>query len=151
VTPQIGRSQLPGKYVFGGYYWGIENTSFFGEPFDGKFGFYWQADQMLSCEPSPYVVEETSGDAKTLKTVAASKPKLNEQGLRWFSFFNFEPAYNNTMPFYFRMGLVYKGAHPRPQSGPDGGGVRFRKLQLQQNSGRLQRRPQRPPNLRERP
>ena len=40
VTPQIGRSQLPGKYVFGGYYWGIENTSFFGEPFDGSFGFY---------------------------------------------------------------------------------------------------------------
>jgi porin len=70
VTPQIGRSQLPGKYVFGGYYWGIENTSFFGEPFDGKFGFYWQAHQMLSCEPSPYVVEETSGDAKTSPNVA---------------------------------------------------------------------------------
>jgi porin len=37
VTPQIGRSQLPGKYVLGGYYWGLENTSFFGQPFDGKF------------------------------------------------------------------------------------------------------------------
>jgi porin len=37
VTPQIGRSPLPGKYVLGGYYWGLENTSFFGQPFDGKF------------------------------------------------------------------------------------------------------------------
>ena len=87
VTPQIGRSQLPGKYVFGGYYWGIENTSFFGEPFDGKFGFYWQEDQMLWREPSPKVVEEKGGDAKTFTAVAASKPKLNDQGLRWFSFF----------------------------------------------------------------
>ncbi len=62
VTPQIGRSQLPGKYVLGGYYWGLENTSFFGQPFDGKFGFYWQADQMLWREPSPEVVDGKGDD-----------------------------------------------------------------------------------------
>jgi porin len=120
VIPQIGPSQLPGKYVFGGYYWGLENTSFSGQPFDGKFGFYWQADQMLWREPSPQVAEEKSGDAKALKVPATSKPKLNDQGLRWFSFFNFAPAYNNAMPFYFHTGLIYKGLIPRREQDQTG-------------------------------
>ena len=112
LTPKIGPSQLPGKYVFGGYYWGLENTSFSGEPFDGKFGFYWQADQMLWREPSPKPTAEDRQDAKTLKAPVVSKPKLNDQGLRWFSFFNFAPSYNNAMPFYFHTGLIYKGLIP---------------------------------------
>jgi hypothetical protein len=38
-----------------------------------------------------------------------SKPKLNCQGRRWFSFFNFVPAYNNAMPFHFHTALIYEG------------------------------------------
>jgi hypothetical protein len=51
-------------------------------------------------------VDEKDGDAKTFTAVAASKPKLNDQGLRRFWFFNFAPSHNNTMPFYFHTGLV---------------------------------------------
>ena len=52
-TPKIGPSKLPGKYVFGGFYYGGENTSFFGTDYNGRYGFYWQVDQMLFREPSP--------------------------------------------------------------------------------------------------
>jgi len=45
-------AKLPGKYVFGGYYWGLENTSLNDVSYPGKFGFYWQAAQMLWREPS---------------------------------------------------------------------------------------------------
>jgi hypothetical protein len=56
------------QYVFGGYYWGLENTSFFGQPFDGK---------MLWREPSSEVVGGKGGDAKTFAVLESPKPKLN--------------------------------------------------------------------------
>jgi Protein of unknown function (DUF3604) len=54
-------------HVFGGYYWGLENTSFFGQPFDGK---------MLWREPSSEVVGGKGGDAKTFDSVVEFKNAL---------------------------------------------------------------------------
>lgn len=54
-TPLIGPSRLPGKYAFGGYFYGLpggQATSWNGTPTDGQYGFYFQADQMLYREPS---------------------------------------------------------------------------------------------------
>ena len=105
LTPELGADKLPGKYVVGGYYWDLENTSPSGRPYDGRYGFYLQADQMLWREASL----EAASDSKA--TVSA-KPKLTDQGLRWFSFFNFAPEGNSAMPFYFHTGLIYKGLIP---------------------------------------
>ena len=140
VTPRIGPSQLPGKYVFGSYYWGLENTAYSGEVLDGKYGFYWQADQMLWREPSPSAALP-SGDGKTLKTPTASKPKLNDQGLRWFSFFTFAPPNNNAMPFYFHTGLIYKGLIPGRDQDQTGvafalGNYSYDKIQADYRAGR---------------
>jgi porin len=89
---------------------------------DQKLLFYWQADQQLYREPSPEapssVVPEASdgksvADAKEVKEIVKpTKPKLNEQGLYFFSLINFAPKYNNPLPFYFQTGLVYKGLIP---------------------------------------
>jgi porin len=121
-TPKIGPSKLPGRYAAGLIYWGVENTSFFGQPYDQKLLFYWQADQQLYREPSPeaapaLVIPPADGksvaDGKNIQeTVKSSKPKLNEQGLYFFSLINFAPKYNNALPFYFQTGLVYKGLIP---------------------------------------
>jgi len=89
VTPEIGVAKLPGKYAFGSYYYGEDNPDF-GK---SKYGFYWQADQMLYRESS--IGEE-----------------LTEQGLRLFSLFTFAPPYNGTYPFYGQAGLVYEGLVP---------------------------------------
>ena len=96
---------LSGKYVFGGYYWGLENTSFNGETYEGRFGFYWQADQMLWREPSAATAKERDTAGKTPKPSAAVKPKLSDQGLYSFSFFNFAPL-RRPRPFHFHMGLA---------------------------------------------
>jgi len=111
VTPKIGPSQLPGKYAAGFIYWGVENTGFTGETTDGRYQFYWQADQQLYREPSP---EPEPSDGKTSigKNVVAKKAKLSTQGLYFFSTINFAPPENNLMPFYVLGGLVYKGLIP---------------------------------------
>lgn len=114
VTPKI--ASLPGKYAFGTYYWGLENRSFYGTTYDQKFGFYWQADQMLFREPSP--APASGSDGKTVATGKSFKEpvkvvgKPSEQGLYFFSFLNFAPQYNNALPLYFHTGLVYKGLVP---------------------------------------
>ncbi len=100
VTPKIG--DLPGKYGFGGYYWGLENRSFHGGTNDGKFGFYWMADQTLYREQSP-----TEGDGKT-----ALPKSPATQGLRALAFLNYAPPENNALPFFFYSGLVYEGLLP---------------------------------------
>lgn len=89
-TPEIGEARLPGKYAFGSYFYGEDNPQF-GK---SKYGFYWQADQMLHRESSP-----------------AGRP--TEQGLRLFSLFTYAPVYNGTYPFYAQGGLVYEGLVPR--------------------------------------
>jgi len=89
-TPKIGSAKLPGRYAFGGYYYGEDNEEYG----TSKYGFYWQADQMVFREPP------------------LNADKLSEQGLRLFSLFVATPAYNNRYPFYFQGGLVYEGLIP---------------------------------------
>ena len=79
-TPEIGEAKLPGKYA-----------PRFGK---SKYGFYWQADQMLYREPS-------SGE------------ELTDQGLHLFTLVTFAPPYNGTYPFYAQGGLVYEGLIPK--------------------------------------
>ncbi len=118
VTPKF--FGLPGKYAFGSYYFGLENKSFFGATYDQKFGFYWQADQMLFREPSPEPAGKGPSDGKSVASsgksfkepVSMEKPKPGDQGLYFFSFLNYAPKYDNTLPFYFHTGLVYKGLIP---------------------------------------
>jgi carbohydrate-selective porin OprB len=113
VTPKIGAARLPGKYAFGGYYYGLENTSYFGQNYDGKYGFYWQADQMLFRESSPEPLARGPGDGKSFKEpVPVEKAKLSEQGLYAINLLSYAPKYDNVMPFYFYSGLIYKGLIP---------------------------------------
>lgn len=111
VTPKLGESQLPGKYAFGGYYFGVDKTSFTGGSRTGQYGFYWQADQMIFREASAPAADETSKDGKTFKEPKPATA-LSDQGLSFFSMLSYAPAYNNPLPFYFTTGLVYKGLIP---------------------------------------
>jgi porin len=123
-TPKWGPSQLPGKYAFGGYYFGNQRNSFNGTYNWGQYGFYWQFDQMLYREPSPEEpapMAKGPSDGKSVASgksfkepvpVTTSKPKLKDQGLNLFSLFTFAPKYNNILPFYFHVGLNYKGLIP---------------------------------------
>jgi porin len=47
VTPQIGRSQLPGSMSWEVTIAGSRIPRFSASPLTASFGFYWQADQML--------------------------------------------------------------------------------------------------------
>jgi carbohydrate-selective porin OprB len=124
-TPKIGPSKLPGKYAFGGFYYEEENKSFFGTDYNGRYGFYWQADQMLFREPSreePAPLAKGPSDGKSVadgksgksfrEPAPPNKPKLSDQGLYFFSLFTYAPKYNNILPFYFHTGLVYRGLIP---------------------------------------
>lgn len=118
VTPKIGG--LPGKLAFGGIYFGVENKSFFKEAYDGRYSLYFQADQMLYREPSPDPAPLGKGPSdgkdlvseKSFKEPVTPAAKPSEQGLYFFSFFDYSPKYDNAMPFYFHTGLVYKGLIP---------------------------------------
>jgi len=129
VTPKLGDAKLPGKYAFGGIYFGLDNRSFFGTPYEGRYAFYWQADQMIYREPAPeqtpvYGKSPSKGVLKEVKSVTEPPaPTLSEQGLYFFSFLNYAPKYNNRMPFYFHTGLVYKG--PIPGRDKDQAGIAF--------------------------
>lgn len=91
LTPKFGSGKLPGRYAFGAYYYGEDNPQFG----TAKYGFYWQADQMVYREPS------------------SKADKLSEQGLRAFNLLVFAPdGWNNQYPFYFHSGLVYEGLVP---------------------------------------
>lgn len=126
-TPKIGESKLPGKYAFGGYFYGTpadKTKSWNGTQNAGRYGFYFQADQMLYREPSP-----DSGSApcpapdgksvvsgKSFQSVVEPKPpKLSSQGLSTFNLLSFAPGYAqaNVFPFYFQTGLVYTGLIPQ--------------------------------------
>ncbi len=121
VTPKI--AGLPGKYAVGGYYWGLENTSFFGAKYDGKYGFYAMAEQTLYREPAPAaeVSGGKTGDGKSKVVIPAAKP--SQQGLRWLGFVNYAPKYDNCLPFFFYTGLVYEGLIPTRDK--DQAGVAF--------------------------
>jgi porin len=124
LTPKFGPAELPGKYTFGGYYWGVENTSFFGQNYDGQWGLYWQADQMLFRESSPEPEPQgkgpsdgksvaNAGTGKDFKSpVPMEKTELSKQGLYTFNLLTFAPKYNNAFPFYFQSGFDYIGLIP---------------------------------------
>ncbi len=120
ITPKFGSQRLPGKYAFGSYYWGLTCRSFLGTSYPGKFGFYWQADQMLFREATSQSLDSmtysigkggssTAGKASGTTTV---KEKLSPQGLYAFSLLAYAPKFNNELPFFLRTGLVYKGLIP---------------------------------------
>ncbi len=89
VTPKLGTAELPGRYAFGGYFYGEGDRDAGGD----RYGFYWQADQMVYREPSV-------GD------------ELSDEGLRLFTLFTMGAAYNTRYPFYAHGGLVYEGLLP---------------------------------------
>lgn len=144
-TPKIGPSKLPGKYAAGFIYWGVENTSFFGENYDGRTQFYWQADQQLfregsSDEEGPVAAKESSDGKGFKEPVAAPKKKLSDQGLYAFSLINFAPKFNNNLPFYFQTGLIYKGLIPTRDKDQLGaafafGNYSFNKIVAENNKG----------------
>lgn len=121
-TPKIGPAELPGKYAAGLLYWGVENTTFAGEPRDGRFKFYWQTDQQLfrensakpsvSSSQSPDQVGKDFSGKSFVGTSALPGTQRSKQGLYFFSTVNFAPQDNNTLPFYVLTGLVYKGLIP---------------------------------------
>jgi carbohydrate-selective porin OprB len=111
ITPQIGSAKLPGRYAFGGYFYG-QDTAKYG---NSKYGFYWQADQMLFREASATASSAAgASDGKSLTTPvnAAETPALSKQGLRLFSLFTCAPPDNNRYPFYMQGGFVYEGLLP---------------------------------------
>lgn len=123
VTPKLGAAKLPGKYAFGGYYYEEQHTSYYGANYGGRYGFYWQADQMVFREASPEPAAvaakgPTDGkavaDGKSFKEVKAeaAPAKLSEQGLYTFTLLTYAPKYDNALPFYFHTGLSYKGLIP---------------------------------------
>jgi len=122
-TPTFTESQLPGKYAFGGYFFGTPanlTTTWNGSGEPGQYGFYFQGDQMLYREPSPAPEPVSSGgkavvDGKSLsEPVSMDKPKLSKQGLSAFNLVTMAPGYAkaNNFPFYFQSGLVYTGLVP---------------------------------------
>ena len=78
------------------------------------WGLYIQADQMLY--RAKQHVEAPVSDGKSVvdgKSKAVVAPaKLTDKGLYFFSEASFTPPENNQLPFYFQLGLVYKGLIP---------------------------------------
>jgi len=109
ITPQIGSAKLPGRYAFGGYFYGQDSANYG----NSKHGFYWQADQMLFREDSA-CAPAAATDGKSLSTPVnvTATPALSTQGLRFFSLFTCAPADNNRYPFYMQGGFVYEGLLP---------------------------------------
>ncbi|MEO6054044.1 MAG: carbohydrate porin, partial [Chthoniobacterales bacterium] len=107
-------------YAAGFIYWGVENAAFNGQPYQGRFQFYWQADQMLYRESSPEEPEKEPAPDDDIEVNeksfmgpgAISSKRLSNQGLYFFSTINFAPPVNNAMPFYVLTGLVYRGLIP---------------------------------------
>ena len=120
-TPKIGESKLEGRYAFGGYFYGTpegQTKSWNGTEAPGRYGFYFQADQMLYREPSSEAApakSQTASDGKSFKEVApVEKASLSKQGLHTFNLISMAPGYAtaNQFPFYFQSGLVYTGLIP---------------------------------------
>ena len=123
-TPKLGAAKLPGKYAFGGYYYGTpeeQTTSWNGTPANGRYGFYFQADQMIFREATPQAECSAPSDGKSVvsgktfkETVEPAKVELSKQGLDTFNLVSFAPGYAkaNNFPFYFQSGLVYTGLIP---------------------------------------
>ena len=75
------------------------------------WGLYVQADQMLYRVKEHVDAPAPDGKSLTSKVVTAPA-KLSDKGLYFFSEATFTPPQNNQLPFYFQLGLVYKGLIP---------------------------------------
>jgi len=111
-TPKFGPDELSGKYAFGAVYWGVPNTSFDGGYNRGRYCLYWQLDQMLYRRPPPPNKDSPEIEGERGRAVENETSSLGDQGLYWFSWFDYSPPYNSAIPFYFQTGLVYKGITP---------------------------------------
>lgn len=125
-TPLIGEAELPGKYGFGGYYYGLpgnQAASWNGTPTQGQYGFYFQADQMLYREQPPAASTVSSKLQNSQKAPVADMSKSagsqpagekSDEGLKAFNLLTMSPGYAqaNVFPFYFQSGLVYTGLVP---------------------------------------
>ncbi|PWU08605.1 MAG: hypothetical protein C5B47_04500 [Verrucomicrobia bacterium] len=105
LTPKLGPDHLPGKYVFGTYWFGVHNASWNGTEEAGQYGFYWQIDQQLYRAPASIFGSSSS-------TNDEPSTDQSEKGLHFFSILSYAPPYNNTLTFYFHTGLVYEGLIP---------------------------------------
>lgn len=113
-TPLLGEAKLPGKYAFGGYYYGTpggQTVTWNGNTAPGQYGFYFQADQMLYREPDAAVA---AGGKNFKEVVPAKEQQMRKQGLSTFNLLTFAPGYAkaNNFPFYFQSGMVYTGLFP---------------------------------------
>jgi porin len=105
-TPKFGAAKLDGHYAIGNYIWGQNNNDFGSHSGNSSiWGLYLQADQRLTA------VKRASTAAPSLgkNPVSAVATYDKTRGLYSFSEFSYTPAANNTLPFYFQTGLVYKG------------------------------------------
>jgi len=107
ITPQIGPSQFPGKYVFGGFWYGAPSEDLTWNRNLGRYGFYWQADQLL--------FRMDSSAALTRNTIR-NNTQIPQKELSFFSLFTYAPPYNNILPFYFHMGFDFQGIIPTRNS-----------------------------------
>ena len=124
--PKFGADKLEGKYVLGGYIWGLNNTSYSSTTWiNGQtkpvaqsqnsltWGLYLQADQRLYAnkEAAPAAAPSMGKnpvDSKNPMPAAATTPSKT-RGLYSFNMVTFTPPQNNALPIYFQTGLVYKG------------------------------------------
>ena len=117
-TPTFTKSKLPGKFTFGGYFYGTPSdltTTWNGVGEPGQYGFYFQADQMLYREPAAPPASPSTADGKSFYAPGGmEKPMLSQQGLSTFNLITMAPGYAkaNNFPFYFQSGLVYTGLLP---------------------------------------
>jgi hypothetical protein len=77
VKPRFGADELPGKYAFGGYYYGEDNEEFG----SSKFGFYWQADQMIWLDPAQALKDYDAGSLPMLRPTVEVLRQLRDRNL----------------------------------------------------------------------
>jgi hypothetical protein len=116
--PKLGKDRLEGKYVIGSYVWGNNNSQFTPVAFTTDaygarrpvptqvspviWGLYLQADQQLYAEKGNNYQEDQ----------VSMHGKISKQGLYTFSEFTYTPPNGCQVPYYFQVGLVYKGLIP---------------------------------------
>jgi carbohydrate-selective porin OprB len=115
---KLGKDRLEGKYAFGSYVWGNNNSqftpvAFTTDPYGARrpvptqvspviWGLYFQADQQLYAEKGKnYQTDQVSMHGK-----------VSKQGLYSFNEFTYTPPNGCQVPYYFQTGLVYKGLIP---------------------------------------
>ena len=116
--PKLGKDRLEGKYAIGSYVWGNNNSQFTPVAFTTDrygarrpvptevspviWGLYLQADQQLYAEKGNNYQEDQ----------VSMHGKISKQGLYTFSEFTYTPPNGCQVPYYFQVGLVYKGLIP---------------------------------------